>query len=288
MKKTPFTFILIAVLLASVLASLQLSGSASGNPEGSAPQLAMPVEYVNYTITSVNGTLWAKIDGNYPIYLQTQSDCAFSGELPMVYPMPPDTTNIHVTLGDRELAWSNYTQADPQALHHTAIGDWWMIYSVLSNVSDFFVLKIHYEHPLAVVNGSYLFLYDLNISPYLSPENSSSTAYFTVRMETNTTNLHAYTALPDSSASEWQPVDYTTTMEGSTQVVSIVMYSEYATPLAGDLVVEFSDASQVPEFPIWAITMLVLVLSLVTLLYLKRRAVASYLGSSKTANSGNT
>ena len=51
---------------------------ATANPEGSIPNLSMPVEYINYTITSINGTLWAKIDGDYPIYLLKQMDCSFS------------------------------------------------------------------------------------------------------------------------------------------------------------------------------------------------------------------
>jgi hypothetical protein len=220
--------------------------------------------------------LWAKIDGNYPIYIQNQSDCAFSDELPMVYPMPPGTTNIHVTLGDRELSWSNYTQSNPDALHHTAIGDWWMIYSVLSNVSGFFVLKIHYEHPLAVVNGSCLFLYDLNISPYLSPQSTNSTAYFTVHIETNTTELHAYTTETDT---KWNPINYTTTNEGSTTVVAIQMHSEYDKPLLGDLVVVFSDA----EFPSWIIPVSVDVVLIALLLYIKRKTVLSALSSRKTA-----
>lgn len=273
MKKTASIITFTLVLLTSVLTSFQFVGSASANPEGSTPQLAMPVEYVNYTITRVNGTLWAKIDGDYPIYIQKQPNCSFDGELPMLYPMPPQTTNIHVTLGDRELAWSNYTQDYPEALHHTAIGDWWMIYSLISPISDFFVLKIHYEHPLSAVNGSYLFLYDLNISPYLSPQNKNSTAYFTVRMETNTTNLHVYTAPPDSVASEWKLTNYSTT-EGSTKIVSITMYSEYdkllVGGLPGDLVVEFSDADGVPEFPYWVVPVLVVAVS-AALLYLKRK-----------------
>jgi hypothetical protein len=87
---------------------LPLVPSTSANPDGSFPTLSMPIEHVNYTITSINGTLWAVIYGNYPIYLQNQSDCAFNCDLPMVYPMPSGSTDIHVTLGDRELSWSNY------------------------------------------------------------------------------------------------------------------------------------------------------------------------------------
>ena len=201
-----------------------------------------------------------------PFTIQNQSDCAFNGELPMVYPMPPGAINIHVTLNDRELSWSNYTQSNPGALHHTAIGDWWMISSVLSNISDFFVLKIHYEHPLEVVNGSYLFLYDLNISPYLSPQNPNSTAYFTVNLETKTTELHAYTTETDA---QWNPINFTTTQEGSTSVVAIQMHSEYDKPLLGDLVVVFSDANQVPELSGWLIPVLIDVFLAILLLMLK-------------------
>ena len=274
MQKTALAVTLILALLTSAVASLQFVSLASGNPDGSLPALAMPVEYVNYTITRVNGTLWAKIDGNYPIYLLKPSGCAFNGELPMVYPMPLGTTNIHVTLGDKELSWINYTEAYSEALHLTAIGDWWMIYCVVGTVSDFFVLKIHYEHPLEVVNGSYLFLYDLNISPYLSPQSNNSTAYFTIRLETNTTNLHAYTTETDT---EWNPINFTTTKEGSTQVVAIQEYSEYSKSLLGDLVVTFSDANQVPEFPLWIIPVLIAAVLMATFLYVKRRTLVSSL-----------
>jgi hypothetical protein len=278
MQKKIFAIIIILTLFTSVAVSLQLVSFASANPDGSFPALSMPIEHVNYTITGVNGTLWAKIDGNYPIYIQNQSDCAFSSELPMVYPMPPQTTNIHVWLNDRELSWSNYTQSNTDALHHTAIGDWWMIYSVLNNVSGFFVLKIHYEHPLEMVNGSYLFLYDLNINPYLSPQSPNSTAYFNVRMEANISELRAYTTETDA---KWSPINYTTTKEGSTQIVLIQMRSEYGKPLLGDLVVEFSDVDQVSEFQSWIIPVVVDAILVALVLYVKRKTFLSVLSSRK-------
>lgn len=278
MQRKIFAVIIILVLLASSAASFQLFPFVSANPDGSFPTLSMPIEHVNYTVIRVKGTLWAKIDGNYPIYIQNQSDCTFNGDLPMVYPMPPGSTNIRVTLDDHEVSWSNYTQTYPDALHHTAIGDWWMIYSVLGGVSDFFVLKIHYEHPLETVNSSYIFLYDLNISPYLSQASPNSTAYFTIRMETNATNLHAYTTETDT---KWNPLNYTTTTEDSTTIVAIQMRSEYDKPLVGDLVVVFSDAGQVPELPIWVIPVFADVVLIALLLYVKRKTVLSALFSRK-------
>jgi hypothetical protein len=247
-KKSAAT--LISVLLLSAAAGLV--SLATANPE-TAPLLAMPEEQISYTITRVNGTLWAKIDGTYPLHILTEADGAPScvpSELPMVYPTPPGTNNIHVKVNEKELEWSNF----PQDTHHTAIGDWNMIYCLIKPVPEDFVLKIHYEHPVELVNGSYIFLYDLNISPYLTQWSPNSTAYFTIHMDTNVSNLQAYTTKTDTT---WNPINYTT-QEGDTQVVAIQMHSEYDKPLAGDLAIMFSD-EEIPEFPVWVIPALVMV-----------------------------
>lgn len=270
MRKTAIALTFILALVISTLTSSLFVKPATANPEGSSPNLSMPVEYINYTITSINGTLWAKIDGDYPIYLLKQLDCSFNGDLPMVYPMPPQTTNISVSLDNKEVSWSNYTQIYPDALHlhHTAIGDWWMIYCNLENVSDYFELKIHYEHPLEMVNGSYLFLYDLNISPYLSIQSNNSTAYFKIQMQTNFTSLNIYSTQTDT---KWNPINFTLTENiSSTEVVSVQMYSEYGKPLSGDLVVEFSQNRQVSEFPVWTLITLSIGVLLATLFYKRK------------------
>lgn len=270
MKKAIVVMLILALLLSTLMGFLFVKPTTA-NPEGSLPNLSMPVEYINYTITRINGTLWAKIDGDYPICLLKQLDCSFAGDLPMVYPMPPQTTNIRVSLDNKEVSWSNYTQSYPEALHHTAIGDWWMIYCNLENASDYFELKIHYEHPIEVVNGSYLFLYDLNISTYLSPQSNSSTAYFTVYMETNFASLNVYSTQTDT---KWNPVNFTLTKNGSTEVVSVQIHSEYGKPLIGDLVVEFSQDRQVSEFPFWILPILSTGALLATIIY--RRKTAKY------------
>src|SRR3972149_7711425 len=97
---------------------------------------SMPEEYLNYTITAANGTLWTKIDGVYPMHLSGSGEA-----LPMVYPTPPDTTNIHIWLDDAELSWSNYSDVDPAARHRTDIGDWTMIFCVVNPRSSDFVLR---------------------------------------------------------------------------------------------------------------------------------------------------
>jgi hypothetical protein len=275
-KKQALIAALVLVLIFSAATETQVLISAAADPEQPASIfLAMPKEYVNYTITRVNGTLWAKIDGTYPIQLLNAPNGAEQcsvDELPMVYPTPPGTTNIYVKLNGTELVWSNYTQAYPGSVHHTAIGDWPMILCVISPVSSDFLLTIHYEHPLEIVNGSYLFLYDLNISPYLSPLSKSSTAYFKVRLETAHQNVRVYTAESDSV---WNPKNFTLRSEDGLDVVSIQMRSVFGEPLAGDLVVMFNDSSaKVPEeFPYWLVIAPVLVAAglLIALVYFKKR-----------------
>jgi TRAP-type C4-dicarboxylate transport system permease small subunit len=272
MRKVAFTLALALVLLVAAFEGLGCLNFVSANPDGSFPNLAMPVEYVNYTILPINGTLWAQIDGDYPIYVQNQSDCIFNGVLPMVYPMPANATDIHVYLGNTELSWINYTADYPDAVHHTVLGDWWMIYSVVGPVQNFFVLRIHYEHPIQIVNGSYLFLYNLNISPYLSQQNNNSTCYYTITMKTDFTNLHAYTTGSDPI---WNPINYTITKESPTQVVSIQENSDFSdNPLPGDMAVTFSSANQVPEIPIWATAALAIGLSLMALSFARRKTIS--------------
>ena len=209
---------------------------------------AMPEEYLNYTITTVDGALWAKIDGVYPIHVAS----GVGEALPMVYPTPPGTTNMHVTLNGAELSWSNYSDIDPAAVHHTDIGNWQMIYCTINSASNDFLLEIHYEHPVEVVNGSYTFLYDLNISPYLSTSSVISTAHFNIQLPANQSGLHVYTT---GSEGKWNPVNYnfTTNIDGETATFNIV--SEYGKPLFGDIAFVLGD-SQIPEFSGWATLLL--------------------------------
>jgi len=267
-KKSLLAAAFILLLLFSVLAGMQFVNLAAANPDLSNLIIAMPEEYINYTITRVNETLWAKIDGTYPLHILTEADGSPScvpAELPMVYPTPPGTTNIHVKMNETELDWSNY----PHDTHHTAIGDWSMIYCVINPVSDYFVLKIHYEHPVQLINGSYLFLYDLNISPYLSPRSPNSTAYFTIRMETSTSNLQAYTTETDSI---WNPINYTTSQEGTTEIITIQIHSEYSKPLLGDLAITFSDTeTETTAVPSWFIIPILLIAALLAVIIYRRR-----------------
>ncbi len=231
------------------IAGLQFVRLATANPLP-VYSLKMPEEYINYTISRVNGSLWAKVDGTYPLHkfgIECQDQAlsinntwfTFTGDtLPMVYPTPPGTTNISVKVNETELKWSNYTQIVPESVHYTTIGDWPMISCTIHPVLDQFVLKIHYEHPIMLMNGSYTFLYDLNISPYLSPWSNKSTAHFNIRFETDYTDLQAKTITTDGTMN---PIDYTITKETAAETVSLQVVSEYSEPLPGDLLISFTE-----------------------------------------------
>jgi hypothetical protein len=239
------------VLLFSALIGTQFVRLATANPLP-VYSLNMPEEYISYTVCRVNGSLWAKVEGPYPLYnmgIECQDQSVgidntwftFSGDTLLVYPMPPGTTNISVEMNDTELKWSNYTQTVPDATHYTAIGDWPMISCIIHPVLDQFILKIRYEHPIIRVNGSYTFLYDLNISPYLSPWSNKSTAYFNIKFETDITDIQACTIATDGTLNQ---VEYTVTKETTTETVSLQVVSEYSEPLPGDLLISFTESKE--------------------------------------------
>lgn len=218
--------------------------------------LSMPEENINYTISCINGSLWAKVDGTYPLY-EFDVECrdqllwtnntvfTFTGDtLLMVYPTPPRTTNISLKIDETELNWSNYTQIYPDATHHTALGDWPMISSTIHPIVDNFTLKIHYEHPIEHVNGRYTFLYDLNISPYMSPWSNKSTAYFNIRFETNYTDLHVNTITVNGKLN---PVNYTIIKENKTETLELQVVSEYSKPILGDLLISFTESGEMDQ-----------------------------------------
>jgi hypothetical protein len=232
----------LAILLSVVTGSpfIQLAAADSAQSQ---LIIAMPQEYVNYTVSMINGSLWATVDGTFPMHLPPEW---VSQEIPMLYPTPKGTaTDISISLDAQQVSWTNYTQANPNALHYTYLGEWPMILCVIQPTSQDFQMKIHYQHPISNANGSYAFLYDLNISPYLSPSSSNSIAYFNVRMETNYTDVQVYTVPGDSSTQRDNtrtPMNFTITKTNSTENIAFNITSDYAKPVPGDELVTFQDS----------------------------------------------
>jgi hypothetical protein len=233
------------------------------------PMFSMPVEYVNYTIVDVNGVLWAKVDGTYPIHILNNQTALSS--FPMFYPVPPGTQNISWAANGKSLSWGSSSGS----FHHTAIGDWESVYFWVNDVTDFFVLTTHYEHPLQKFNGNYVFLYDLNINPYLSEESENSDIYYKIAFEVNAENIKAYTTQTDTN---WVPINFNNTQNGA---ISIVQHSKYEAVL-GDLVVEFSAPGHV-DFPVWIFPAVALTVFVAVLLLLKYGFKVGKLTESKSS-----
>ncbi|MCW4017655.1 MAG: hypothetical protein NWF00_03065 [Candidatus Bathyarchaeota archaeon] len=253
--------LVFAVLVFLLLPAGFCGFSSVASAEDEYPVFAMPVEWVNYTIVNVDGELWTKIDGYYPISIQNYKD-SFA-YFPMFYPVPPQTTNITCTLNGNPLPLNGYSSS----LHHTAIGDWEMALFEVGPVADSFVLTIHYTHPLQMINGSYLFLYDLNISPYLTEEQPNSTIYYTINFCVNATNIQVYTTKTDT---QWNPINFTQTQNDQLNTVSITQESQYQNVL-GDLVVMFNAPEVVAEFPAWILMVLIVALTVAALGYSRSR-----------------
>jgi hypothetical protein len=226
--------------------------SCVGTAEAQSFSLSMPEEYLDYTVAVENGTLWAKIDGMYPMHLAGANG---SFNLPMYYPTPPNTTNMHVHLDDVELPWSNGNDATPGGRHYTDIGEWEMIYTIIAPTSEDFVLRIHYEHPVELINGTYTFLYDLNIKDYLSPTSPKSTAHFRISIEANVSGVNVYTTGTAGFRSSWSPVAYDSTEVDGVKVVEFDIVSEYNKQLWGDIAVLLVDV-QIPELPQWILLLM--------------------------------
>ncbi len=206
------------------------------------PMFSMPKEYINYTIITRNGALWAIVEGKYPIFCDNAETI---GNIFMVYPTPPDTTNLSVTLNGTPLIWENYTEQYSEARHHTALGDWAIIATTFKP-SEFFVLGIHYEHPIMTVNESYQFLYDLNVSPYLSVANPTSTAYFTLKTKIDLVGLRVFTVPSDNK--NIKEVEFTIENAEDSQIINFAITSEYGKPLGGDVLVTFSKSKTQADF----------------------------------------
>jgi parallel beta-helix repeat protein len=229
--------------------------------------LSMPIEYINYTITESTGTFWAEVHGVYPMHLLVQN----GSDLPMVYPIPPNTTEIHLLMDGTELNWSNYSNIEPSAKHQTDIGNWQMISSTIKSPPSDFLIEISYKHPIQVINGSYMFLYDLNISPYLSELNTKSMAKFAVQLQSLPANVTGLSVFTTSSEKGWIPVNSTLNKSSEGIIYAFNIGSEYGQNLPGDIAMVLGDFS-IPEFPVWTILSL-LIASIVGLaaLYSKKK-----------------
>lgn len=268
-KRLILTSFLSTLLLLTFVGSVTIP-SARAELDSTSPVISMPDESLNYTILEINGAPWAIIDGYYPIY-QTYG---LEGNLPMVYPTPPGTTNITLTCNSEKLNWTDYNTIAPGETHNTDIGNWSMIFCLVPLTSNNFVLTIHYEHPVQIVNGTYMFLYDLNISPYLSSGYNVSTAHFTVRWESQEPNIKLYTT---GNVGSWSQREFSSVEENGIKVMRFDIVSDFSKPLPGDIVITFNKRSNTDTtsqyFFVGLVTVTIVIILAIVAVYRKQRRI---------------
>lgn len=235
LKRIVSGIMLTLMLVGSTLVGLRSVTLVAANPIP-VPTLIMPEEYINATMSLVDGELLAKVNGTYPFYN------VYYDTVRMDYPLPPNPTNISVRMNETSLDWTYDNITYP-----TVIGDWPMINWTISPVPHYFVMKTSYEHPIPVVNGSRTFLYAMGTGRFLTTYAKETTAYVNIRMEINYTNLDVYTIGHMNGTWTWKPANYTVIQEDTTNIIALNVTSSLFAPLKEDLMLTFSMKPTSPD-----------------------------------------
>jgi parallel beta-helix repeat protein len=192
----------------------------------------MPEEYINVTLSLVDGKLFAKVNGTYPFknvdYTLVRMD----------YPVPPDATSISVRMNETSLYWTHNAKNYP-----TVIGNWPMINWTISPIPENFTIQTYYEHPVPVIGENRTFLYAMGTGRYLETYAKETSAYVRIRMETRYTDLHVYTVGNASGTWTWKPAEYAIVQEDTTDIIVLNVTSQLFAPLKEDLLVTFTPAT---------------------------------------------
>ncbi|MCW4019402.1 MAG: right-handed parallel beta-helix repeat-containing protein [Candidatus Bathyarchaeota archaeon] len=245
------------------------------NQDPNPSSVEMPNQYINYTITDVNETFWAKVDVARFMHKNLSGGLSVGG---ISYPIPPDTINISLRLNDAEIPYSQsastaaktgwYYPKSSQTLHQTAVGKWSTIAYSIVEVPDNLILEFHYEHPIETINGSYVFLYDFEADytlATLSLSSPNSTAHFTVRLPADCSDLNV-SAVND--AGQFTPQNYTLQSDPSGKTVTFDVLSEFGKPsIAGVAFVFSTENDPLPEFSAWIILPLLMGVSAFLVFY---------------------
>jgi parallel beta-helix repeat protein len=224
--------------------------------------LAIPEQYVNYTISSFEGTLWAKVEAVYPVHVISRTEAP----LKMVYATPPNSTNIKVEVDGTEVAWSSIKEADREVFHNTSISIWQMIQYYVDSEKGDFLLKIKYDHPVRMANATSMFIFDLNSEFYLSSLSSRSNAHFRISFESNQSAIEVHAL---GSEGEWDRTTMYSSKNSPLQTAEFSVVSEYGGSRLVALAIELLDI-QIPELSSVVIGFLVAAVSVMAIFFRKR------------------
>jgi hypothetical protein len=211
---------IMRAMIINFVALFCLSATALANPIPWPPPASMPLEDMKINIQTLEGSLYAQFSGDFTFDYIPNEVCL------MMFPVPPDATNIQVSQDGAERSWrwssENYTTILPEMPTIPMI-EWEGPFPV-----EGCVFTVEYEHSLIEHPEEYIFFYALGTGKYFQTYDKTTTAYFDIRFPS------AYKV--DSVCLDNDPHDYQVLPMGNISQLKIVVQSEFGL-ITKDLIV---------------------------------------------------
>jgi parallel beta-helix repeat protein len=206
---------IIALLLVLAFASA-LPIPVKANPI-SPPAVEMYEEYIDVEIFTTNETVYAKVHG---VYLFSENEF---GSLPMLYPLPPDSTDVKVFVNGNKTKWE-YNDTT----YSTYLGDFSMINWTIVPAPKQFTLEVEYCHQIPKLDRNFAYLYSMSARGYVPWHYGKTTAYISVTVDfPDVFNPNTY--MVSYSGVNWirNPVGHETSKKNTTLIIETKRTAKY-------------------------------------------------------------
>jgi len=205
---------IMRAMIINFVALFCLSAIALANPIPWPPPASMPLEDMKIKIQTIEGSLYAQFSGDFTFDYIPNEVCS------MLFPVPPDATDIRVCQDGVELSWSwsskNYTTILPEMPT---------------------IPMIEWEGPFPA-EGCIFTVDALGTGKYFQTYDKITTAYFDIKFPS------AYKV--NNVWLDNDPHDYKVFMMGNISQLTIVVQSEFG-PITKDLIVSLAEQCPAKE-----------------------------------------